>query len=59
MNCEDINRLIEDERDILSENKRNSFELQEVEARAWEEEMELMELIESLDLNSSKSCREA
>lgn len=52
LNWEDVNRLIEDERDILSENKRNSLELQEAEARAWEEEMELMELIESLDLNS-------
>ncbi|KAI5906280.1 hypothetical protein K4G60_g5560, partial [Candida parapsilosis] len=51
MDNEDINRLIDDEWEIMNENKRSSLELEEAEARAWEEEMELMELIGTLDLN--------
>ena len=51
MDNEDINRLIDDEWEIINENKRSSLELEEAEARAWEEEMELMELIDTLDLN--------
>lgn len=52
MGNEDLDRLIEEENDMLNENKRSSFEIQEAEARAWEEEMELIELIDSLDLRS-------
>ncbi|KAI5959447.1 hypothetical protein KGF57_002085 [Candida theae] len=49
---EHIDRLVEDERELLSENERSGFDMQEAEERAWEEEMELMELIGSLNLGS-------